>query len=69
MPRKLSNSLPANQTIDFHNKTLWEFLRIMAGNNNISISQLVECAVEDFLISPERDKKITRMKLMKELDK
>ena len=41
----------------------------MAGNNNISISQLVECAVEDFLISPERDKKITRMKLMKELNK
>lgn len=49
MPRRLNQELPTTQTVVFNDKLLWIKIRMLAEQNNVTLSELIEIGMRHFL--------------------
>lgn len=63
MAKKLQNNLPNSQSISINDKLLWMMIRIQADNNKITVSELIEIGMKEFMVSSNRDARIESYKL------
>lgn len=67
MSRKQTIQLPKTQTVQIHDKLLWESVRIMAGINELNIYELVEVGMKYFMQSEDRKRFIELYKIQGDL--
>jgi len=65
MGRQPTLYLPKNQTVQVHDKQLWESIRILAGYHGLNIYELVDIGMKYFLQSEDMKKFIEFYKIQK----
>jgi len=65
MGRKPTLNLPKHQTVQIHDKFLWESIRIISGLNQLNIYELVDIGMRYFMQSEDVMKSIELYKVQK----